>query len=158
MKLPRALAGFLPPPQCVPSPWWASAQGTLAPAQLPARVAAIAEEITQFKGQSWDWRGQSRDCIWMEQGAIAGAHRGGGKGAVPSSDWNSGTIPMHSEHTILPLLIQNCSPLGQRCYCWKGGECTLRGNGTGSNLTLRASAPISWNPPLPPIGWWWCWA
>ena len=45
----------------------------------------------------------------------------------------------HNEHPPWPLLILSW---GQRCHCWWGVECRLRGNRTSLNLTLRASISV----------------
>lgn len=80
--------------------------------------------------------------------AIAVTPVGNRQAVVKNSDSARTTTAhalIHNEHPFQALLHQPCSPLGQGYWWWEMGEHKLRRNRAISDLTLRASAPATWN-------------
>ena len=111
---------------------------------LPSRgkvAIAIAKERVHGWGQSQLKPGPHLNRVWK---AIAGTHRDSILGVVWTSlpgDWHHPTsTSAYSGHQRQLLLLQCCSPLGQRWPCWKGWELTRRADRTSSDVNLGASA------------------
>ena len=89
------------------------ARNSLDPAQLPNRVRVV---ITGIRG------GITSETVWI-------------------SNWCANTVsPWTPDLTgclSWPLSFQCCSSLGWKCYCSEEEECTLRGNGTHLDPTIR---------------------
>lgn len=71
--------------------------------------------------------------------------------ALTSAGNNSTCALTHSRHTLQPLFLQHCSPLGITCLCWEQGSHIHRRR-TKVDLNLRASAPATWDLTCPQSG------
>ena len=77
-------------------------------------------------------RGSLNLCLWLDHHSL---------------------YPSLAKSSHRPLLFQHCSPLGQGYWCWERGKHTFEGNRANLDLTLRSSAPATWDLPLLLIRW-----
>ena len=147
LKLHWWLVGFPWPPQSTPA--WAEwmfqpclihvialcwSEGCMAENSALRRFWFWPEALCEQGGGSHYWHSQ-RPCI---------------RSSLELWGWTTAACALTDvQSPDGPLLLQHCS---QGCWCWDRGEFTLQGNRACLDLTLRASAPATWDLPALPLG------
>ena len=136
------------------------------PAVCPSlsRATALALFVSQHNATlGWGVSAKGRAQLWGTQAAQTQSGICAGQGqlllaliqAAHQKQTATACTQTHAEHPHQPPLLQHyLFPSGWGCWCWEKGEHILKGNGVSSDRILWASAPATWGPSMPLIGWW----